>query len=305
MLGRRWSRVFRENSKQCEIAAALAAYSFLNGCATFFGGLAHQFFPPTRLNDVEFRMLWTACVSSVGLSGAALGVLASRIRRHGGGVGRIQRDAMLEVTQAGVGEMLTEMRGSEGGRVDSKKKATQLAADDAGGTGKSVQDDGGNHDVLRSRRDTPRSKSTSSSSNRAPDGGSLKVVPQIPEYFWGIYGFIAVACVVSGYYSCSRPAADIFLCGVLVAPATIYLLVLLVLFQTRSSDHRGSPNRGMQRLLRAFFVFILPCPSLTWYPTLVSWGWELGTINACLHLMLFIAWCGQWWVVDDYCLNYI
>jgi len=68
------------------VASPLACMLFFNGLATLTGAFCHQNFTSTDLitdgrNLLVFRIVWTVCVASVGLAGAAMGVIAYEIHK--------------------------------------------------------------------------------------------------------------------------------------------------------------------------------------------------------------------------------
>lgn len=144
---------------------------------------------------------------------------------------------------------------------------------------------------------------------------------------WLVYGVITTLFIIRGDYSCLRPAADIFIAGITVAPATGYLLAIMAAHQvdtrstnltkkdssctgqqtepSRADDAQKQPSHKQASrdisfvdLALVVLFYGLPAPSMTWYPQLLSSGLPLSTINFILHMMLGFAWIGQWWITE-------
>jgi hypothetical protein len=115
----------------------------------------------------------------------------------------------------------------------------------------------------------------------------LAFLPALPGWFWTGYGTCTTIAAVLGYFSCQRPACDIFFAGITQAPSTFYLMTILA---------RGLPTFSLKRWMRlqGLVAFIMMAPLLPFYPVVVQYtDLSLGTVNALLHAWLLVAWTTQ------------
>jgi len=130
-------------------------------------------------------------------------------------------------------------------------------------------------------------------------------VPILPQYFWAMWGLYLTAECARGSISFKRPACDIFIAGTTQTIPTFYTLLMLhsCYWKQAPSTKRMGEFHMLSKLqtlvpnaLRAkiTFAFLLNAPLLPLYPILLSFGLKLGSVNAILHMNLFIAWGSQY-----------
>ena len=112
---------------------------------------------------------------------------------------------------------------------------------------------------------------------------------RVPDAFWNMHGlctilFYAVSTYL-GYFSCHRPAADIFIAGTSQCLCTFYLHYALYM------------NRKVWHTKQMFYVWMLAislttmAPALFLFPSLVvQTALSMGEINVFLHTMIFMSW---------------
>mmetsp|Transcript_67397 Transcript_67397/g.115774 ORF Transcript_67397/g.115774 Transcript_67397/m.115774 type:complete len:413 (+) Transcript_67397:55-1293(+) len=134
--------------------------------------------------------------------------------------------------------------------------------------------------------------------------------PLLAPLLWLPYTCALVGLTAAGGLSMLRPAADIFLAGATQAFPTMHVLAVWVANRDAdaAANSRRGPHRGALTLGRPLFLVacLLNCPLIVAYPLVLSY-WNhlpLGTVNACLHAWLTLAWGLQWWTLRRYAVAY-
>mmetsp|Transcript_10812 Transcript_10812/g.29888 ORF Transcript_10812/g.29888 Transcript_10812/m.29888 type:complete len:390 (+) Transcript_10812:200-1369(+) len=113
------------------------------------------------------------------------------------------------------------------------------------------------------------------------------VLPCVPTWFWVAYAICSTSIVIWGGMSYQRPAADIFIAGIMQAPSTFYVMAIFGYGLLRH------PISNWTRIWGTV-GFILNAPLLPMYPLLVQYtDWSLASVNTLLHCWLLVSWSTQ------------
>jgi len=237
--------------------------------STVLGGAVHQLHDGhfADLNTVWFRMSWTLVVSLTALAGSIFGLIANEV-------------LLLNAKSCTVTPASTLAHNSNSNWTHRCARQLFPAV-------------------------TTHTTSASTIAQLRPGSLSKSITQQVPvnlflswaqaltnrssplvsDAAWIGWGIALIVLIVTGAFSCMRPACDIFIAGASQTIPTFYLQ--LVLLKCRDKVPRSS-WWGLQASLLG------NCPLIFLYPALVQRsGLSLGWINALLHAVLACSWSGQ------------